>query len=382
MTGPRWRRWTTRARCSAPTSNRTTASFTYKRRSVDVRTVAEELGVRYVLEGSIRRSANRIRVTARLIEALTGNHLWAEKYDRVPEDIFAVQEELTQAIVAAIAPQIDSSEVERVRAARPGSLSAYELAVRGAAAAQLGFSDADIASRDTALRFAREALAIDPRSAVALRTIAFAQWQHLYFHTAESAEAAIREGIDATRRAIAIDHDDHVALRWKGALLVRSGQHAAGLVDIRRAHELNPNDALTLSIAGPYASDPQIGIQYATQALRLSPRDPARFILLNLLGWAHFSGRNYASGVDWAERSVGESPKFPASHLCVLLNAVGLGQIERARAAFQVWKELAPAVVEERLQGEWLSRDRDFTQRATRFLRIAAGLDEPGASPG
>ena len=135
-----------------------------------------------------------------------------------------------------------------------------------------------------------------------------------------------------------------------------------------------------MSIAGLFAGDPQIGIQYATQALRLSPRDPARFLLLNLLGWAHFSARNYESGVDWAEHSVGESPNFPASHLCVLLNAVGLGQIERAKAAFQIWQKLAPAVVEERLRGEWLSGDRDFTTRATSFLRIAAGLDEPGAA--
>ena len=356
------------------------STFTYKRRSVDVRTVAEELGVRYVLVGSIRRAANRIRVTAQLIDALIGNHLWAEKYDRVLEDVFAVQEELTQAIVAAIAPHIDSSESQRVRSVRPDNLGAYELAVRGWAAAHVAFRDADRESRDRALGFAREALAIDPRSAVALRTVAFAQWQHVYFNTAVSVPEAVEDGLAAARRAIVIDHDDHVAHRWRGGLLLLCGQKAAGLADVQRAHELNPNDAMTLSMAGLFINDPQKSIDYATQALRLSPRDPARFMLLSLLGWAHFSAGDYAKGVEWSRRSVGESPSFPAAHLCLLLNLVGRADIEPAKSAFQVWRALAPEIVDARLQGKWLSADPDFVRRATAFLRIAAGLDDTGAA--
>ena len=152
------------------------SSFSYKGKSVDVRSVAKELGVRYVLEGSIRKSANRIRVTAQLIDALTGNHLWAEKYDRVLEDIFAVQEEVTRAIVAAIAPHIETSEMDRSRGARPGNLSAYEVAMRGWAAAQKAFGEGNRSSRDEAIQLAREALAIDPRCGAALRTLAFAQF--------------------------------------------------------------------------------------------------------------------------------------------------------------------------------------------------------------
>src|SRR6185312_8961856 len=109
------------------------STFTYKGRAVDVRVVAGELGVRYVLEGSIRKAANRVRVTGQLIDALSGNHIWAERYDRVLEDIFAVQEELTQSIVRAIAPQILGAETEKVERRRPESLSAYEVAVRASA---------------------------------------------------------------------------------------------------------------------------------------------------------------------------------------------------------------------------------------------------------
>ena len=132
------------------------SSFTYKGKAIDVRMVAKELGVRYVLEGSIRRSGNRIRVTAQLIDALTGNHIWAEKYDRVLEDIFDVQEEVTRAIVAAIAPHIETSEMERSRRARPGSLSAYEVAMRGWAAAQKARGEADRASCEIGRASCRE----------------------------------------------------------------------------------------------------------------------------------------------------------------------------------------------------------------------------------
>ncbi|MBM3524801.1 MAG: adenylate/guanylate cyclase domain-containing protein, partial [Alphaproteobacteria bacterium] len=136
------------------------SSFTYKGKPVDVKQVGRELGVRYVLEGSIRRAANRVRVTAQLIDATTGSHIWAEKYDRVLEDIFAVQEEVTQAIVAAMAPHIEASEFERMRQVRPGSLDAYELAMRGWAAAWTALGDPnDRDTRDEALRCAREALA-------------------------------------------------------------------------------------------------------------------------------------------------------------------------------------------------------------------------------
>jgi len=314
------------------------STFTYKGKAVDVRTVAKDLGVRYVLEGSIRRAANRIRVTAQLIDALTGNHIWAEKYDRVLEDIFAVQEEVTRAITSAIAPHVETSEAARVRAVRPGKLSAYEIAMRAWAAAQSGFNEADRESRDEAIRFARQALEIDPRCGVALRTLAFAQWQHIYFSTAASTAEASKEGIDAATRAIAIDYGDHVAHNYKGTLLYLSGQHDAGLADVRRAHELNPNDFFALAGLGFFeamSGDPQKGIEYVTNAVRLSPRDPLRYLPLNYLGWAHFAGRQYGKGAESALRSIDEAPKMPAPHLCLVVNWAGVGEINRASAEFK-----------------------------------------------
>lgn len=359
------------------------SSFAYKRRPVVVRNVARELGVRYVLEGSIHRADNRIRIAAQLIDARTSTHIWAEKYDRVLADIFDVQEEVTRAIVAALAPHIEQSETQRVHGARPGNLSVYELAMRGWGAAWVGLSEGDRSARGEALKFAREALAIDPRSAAALRTIAFAQWQHLYFNTASSAADALKEGTSAAIRAIAIDQGDHVAYLWKGLFPLLSGQAEVGLADVRRAHELNPNDALCVAYLGMVESlcgDKARGIQYATEALRLSPLDPMRPAFLNILGWVYFSGRDYASGARATERCISEAPGFAPARLALVVNLVGQAEVAQARLEFQHWRELAPELVEIRLGGRWLSSDPEYRLRATTFLRIAAGLADPDSA--
>jgi TolB-like protein len=147
------------------------SSFSYKGKSPDIQQVGRDLGVRYVLEGSIRKSSNRIRVTGELVDTFTGNHLWAERYDRVLEDIFAVQEEVTQSIVAVIAPQIESTEQSKAARRRPDNLSAYEIGLLAWAHAWQGYAAADRTLLDQAMREARDALAIDPRSALALPTL-------------------------------------------------------------------------------------------------------------------------------------------------------------------------------------------------------------------
>jgi len=361
------------------------STFTYKRRPIDVRAVARELGVRYVLEGSIRHAGNQIRVTAQLIDALTANHIWAEKYDRVLADVFALQEEVTQAIVAAIAPQVESAETGRVRDLQPGNLSAYQLAMRGWAAAGVAFSKADTVSRGQALTFAREALAIDPRCGAALRTIAFAQWQHVYSSSEKSAAEALCEGMIAAARAIAINPEDHIAYLWKGMLPMLSGHPEVGLADVRHAHELNLNDALVLAYLGmveALCGNTRQGIEYATAALRLSPRDPVRPSFLNTLGWVYFAAGEYVNGSDAALRCISEAPDFAPPRLCLAVNLVGLTQIDRAKAEFESWRLLAPELVEARLAGKWLSSDPAYCQRATTFLRIAAGRNDSAEAEG
>jgi TolB-like protein len=369
------------------------SSFSYRALPAserDVRAIARELGVRYVLEGSFRRVDRRVRVAVQLVDALSATQLWAEKYDRTLDDLFALQEELTRAIVAAIAPQIEAGEFRKIRATRVGDLNAYTLAMRARDTARRADREGDAAARSEALRLAHEAVAIDPDCGVAQATIAFVQWQQIWAgHAAPPAQnaAAAEAGLAAARRAIAIDGADHHAHLWRAMLLLFTRQHAAGLADLQRAHELNPNDALTLSLLGQYLAaeggneaDAATGVRHALDALRLSPRDPLRWSFLNSLAWALFAAHDHAGALDAASRAIGEAPQFPPAHLCRVLSQVGLGHVEAARAAFGALQVLAPQLIAARLAGDWNYADPALVQRAGTFLRVAAGLAEPDAA--
>ena len=361
------------------------SSFTYKGRAVDVRVVAGELGVRYVLEGSIRKAVNRVRVTGQLIDALSGNHIWAERYDRVLEDVFAVQEELTRSIVRAIAPQILDAETEKIHRRRPEDLNAYEIAVRANAKANEAWLKSDAGLRDGAIADAAAALAIDPRSATALTALAFAQWQHLAFATASDRAAAWREGMNAAERAIEIDRSRAFAHSMKGLLLAFSVDRDRideALACARHSYELNPHSmqAVTaLSFIEIVWGEPESAIEHLLEALRLSPRDPQRpIVFLNLAMASGCAGR-YADGVDYARLGIHEAPGFAPLHAHLAVNYVGLGELAKARAALDESTRIAPGQVERSLAG-FMFRKPEHQQRGTTFLRIAAGLEDPAAA--
>jgi adenylate cyclase len=361
------------------------STFTYKGRAVDVRVVASELGVRYVLEGSIRKAANRVRVTGQLIDALSGNHIWAERYDRVLEDIFAVQEELTQSIVRAIAPQILDAEVEKMHRRRPEDLNAYEIAVRANARAAEAWLKSDAGLRDVAIDDAIAALAIDPRSTTALTALAFAQWQHLAFATAADRSRAWHEGVTAADRAIEIDRSLCFAHSMKGLLLAFSADRDRideALDCARLSYDLNPHSmaAVTaLSFIEILWGDPESAIEHLLESLRLSPRDPQRpIVLLNLAMASGCAGR-YADGVGYATQGIREAPSFAPLYAHLAVNHVGLGQIAKARAALAESTRIAPGQVERSLAG-FMFRKPEHQRRGTTFLRIAAGLEDPAAA--
>jgi adenylate cyclase len=361
------------------------STFTYKGRAVDVRVVASELGVRYVLEGSIRKAVNRVRVTGQLIDALSGNHIWAERYDRVLEDIFAVQEELTRSIVRAIAPQILDAETEKIHRRRPEDLNAYEIAVRANAKASEAWLKSNAGLRDGAIADAAAALAIDPRSTTALTALAFAQWQHLAFATAADRAAAWREGMSAAERAIEIDRSLAFAHSMKGLLLAFSVDRDRideALACARHSYELNPHSmaAVTaLSFIEILWGEPESAIEHLLEALRLSPRDPHRpTVFLNLAMASGCAGR-YADGVDYARLGIREAPGFAPLHAHLAVNYVGLGDLAKARAALDESTHIAPGQVERSLAG-FMFRKPEHQRRGTTFLRIAAGLEDPAAA--
>ena len=254
------------------------SSFSYKGKSPDTRHVGKDLGVRYVLEGSIRRSSNRIRVTGQLIDTLTGNHIWAERYDRVLEDIFAVQEELTQAIVGAIAPQIESTEQSKAIRKRPSNLTAYEIALRARAHAFEGYDKTDRALIDQSIREAKEALAVDSNCVPALLVLARSHVNALVMQLSPDRDHSLREVTWAVTRAIELDDSDAYghALRGYITSLTREGdRYPSALADVHKAHTLNPNDPGVLRFLAML--EVQVGeghqaIEHLHQALRLSPR--------------------------------------------------------------------------------------------------------------
>jgi len=363
------------------------SSFSYKGKSSDVRQIGRELGVRYVLEGSVRKSSNRIRVSGQLIDTLTGNHLWAERYDRVLEDIFTVQEELTRAIVAAIAPQIES--VERLKAIRPrpSNLSAYEIALRAAAHAQDGHYKADRTLLDQSVREAKEALAIDPNCVRALHALAGAHCCALFHGMAADREHVIQEAMRAVMRVIELDSADarSYSLRALAVMLgVQWDRYPEALLDARRAHEMNPNDTTVLRHLGTFEAitgEPDRGIEHLHQVMRLNPRDRLIYDTYQNLASACFLAKRYADGIDWASRALRERPQMLQSHSQVVLNFVGLGEIGKAKASFETLKKMAPTeYLRSRLEGTWVFGRSEDRRRATTFLRIAAGLENPSSA--
>lgn len=356
------------------------SAFAFRDTARDVREVSRDLGVRYVVEGSVRAATGRVRVTAQLIDATSGSHVWAENFDSTLHDHFETQHRIAQAIVTCLAPQIDRAEAARIRIAPPDDLNAHGLAQRGWAVISAGDMAYDPGPREQARALAMQALDLDPNSGLAWRTVAWVHWWHAYHGTTGAFPATIQEGMDAADRAIAIDRTDHHARRLKALLDFMNHNPDAGLAELRQAHEMNPNCAITLGWLGLYEAthgDKAKGVPYAEAALRLSPRDPARGSLLAALGFAQFASRDYDAAVGSADAALAEAAGSVTPLVLGVIARVGTGQVESASGMYCKLKETAPKLAATRLAGRWLATDPDYQTRAHVFFRIAAGLDAP-----
>ena len=268
------------------------SSFTYEGRAVDVKQVGRELGVRYVLEGSVRKTANRVRITGQLIDATTGGHLWADRFEGTLSDIFDLQDQLTENVVGAIAPQLERAEIERAKQKPTRSLDARDYYLRGMANLHRGTRD----STDEALAQFYRALQIDPDFASAY---AMAAWCHLWrkangWMTDRPNEIA--EGTRLARRAVELGRDDAVALTRSGSVLGHfAGDVDGGIALIDKALVLNPNLASAWFLGGflkVWRGEPDAAIEHFARAMRLSPLDPEIYRMQAGTALAHlFAGR-------------------------------------------------------------------------------------------
>ena len=321
------------------------SSFVYRDRAVDAREAALELGVRYLLEGSVRRSGDRIRVTAQLIEGTTGEHLWADKFDGAAKEIFDFQDTITDAVIGLIEPQIRKAEINRARQKRPENLNAWDLYVE---ALPLVHS-AVVANHVWAVELLDHAVTLDPTYAPAL---ALAAWAHEKRHlfggpSLPDYETDIVTALQLAERAVAADPDDALALVLLGWLRIRYRRDHSGLGLVERAVALNPNNTSVLELAGVahlHAGDLDQVIADGTRALQLSPGSPQRYVFMLWIAMAHSAAGRYEEAVGFARRAVELEPDCVHSHLALAIGYAQLGRIEEARGEVAAAQRIRPDV--------------------------------------
>ena len=316
------------------------SSFAYKGRAMDVKQVGRELGVRYVLEGSVRKSSNRVRITAQLIDTATGTHIWADHYDRALDDLFAVQDELTISVVGVIEPTLRKAEIERARRKRPDSLDAYDLYLRALPFAFTAMPQ----DADTALTLLGRAIDLEPDYAAAHAIIAWCHEQRYLrggLHE-ETKEAALRHA----RKAIALGGDDAAALATAAfvvAVVDSDYESATGAFD--RSFALSSSSALALgfsSIVRAWKGDDATAVEQAERAIRLSPFDPLLYLPYVGLAYAHFAAGHFEEAAAAAGRASQSNPRFSMPYVLQAGALANLGRGDEARAVARRLLEVEP----------------------------------------
>jgi len=312
------------------------STFTYKGRAVDVKQVGRELGVRYVLEGGVRKAGNRIRVTAQLIEAETGNHVWANRYDRDLADIFAVQDEITHALTTALTPAIADAELRRAIRKPPESLDAWAAYQRGL----WHLSKANSEDDTIAQNFFRQAIDLDPTFAPGYSALALAQLQAAAIYQKLSLAEAQSSAEALARRAVSLDGADAEARSCLGWALQARGELDGALVEIERALAMSPNLAVAHWQRGAtliFSGQPMKGLDALETCIRLDPRDPFMAVRLLHIACGLYFAREYEGVIEAAKRLIRSYPDFP---MIYRWPAAALGQLGRTAEAKE-WLEKA-----------------------------------------
>jgi TolB-like protein len=347
------------------------SSFTYKGRPVDVKQVGRELGVRYVLEGSVRKAGNRIRIAGQLIDAETGAHLWANRFEGALEDMFNLQDHVTSSVVGAIAPKLQQEEIKRARRKPTENLDAYDYYLRGLAKARWS-KDAN----SGALQLFYKAIEFDPRLACAYGMAAFCYAQRkargwMIEPAQESAEAT-----RLARKAVHLGEDDPLALCMGGyalAFVAREFDDAAAFMD--RGLAVNPNYALAWTLSGwlrVWRGEPDLALEHVALAMRLSPLDPSMYSMHGAMAYAHFLAGRYDMASSCAETAMRHRPTFLLT-ICISAASNALaGRLEPAQRGLARALEFNPDLRASNL------RDLAPFRRAEDLATFAKGLRKAG----
>ena len=313
-----------------------TSTFTYKQKTVDISQVAKELSVRYVLEGSVRTADKRVRVTAQLIDANTGHHIWAEHYDRELDDIFELQDEMTQAIAGAIEPELNAAERERAISKSPDSLNAWEIYQR-ALWHMYRTEKNDLAS---AIALFQQSIEVDPNFAPSHAYLSYSYYITIILGWETDVESKLAHGMEEAKKALAIDPKESVAYFARGRIHQQLGESDSAISSLEKAIQLNPNSfyayhglAMALALAGRLEES----LEFSDKGERISPRDPLLWAAVVVRSLAYMLLQKY----EQALRCANEALQFPndADYWPYALSAAALAQLGRIDSAQQATKD-------------------------------------------
>ena len=349
------------------------SSFTYKGRSADVRQVGRELGVRYVLEGSVRKGGNRVRITGQLIDTTSGAHIWADRFDGLIEDVFELQDKVASSVAGVIEPALQAAETARLVGRPTSDLSAYDLYLRA-------YAMVSTSTRQTpeALRLMEQAISHDPCYGPALAWAAFCCVRLLFDGRSEDPEADSRKGVDFARRALEVAGDDPEVLANAAFALSYFGEDIDAMIAlVDRALLLNPNYARGWNLSANiriWAGQPDIAIEHLEAALRLSPR--ARVgASLALIGQALFLSRRFDEAVPRLLLAMQEDRSFPTPYRILAACYAHMGRLDDARETVKRLRTFASLVIPDLR----FLRNAEHRELYLSGLRLAA--DEPAAAP-
>jgi len=351
------------------------SSFVYKGRSVDITQVGRELGVRYVLEGSVRRAGDRVRITGQLINAETGSHLWADKFDGRLEDVFDLQDQITASVVAAIEPTVRKAEIERTRSKQPESMDAYDLLLQ----ALPHIYQVHPESNQKALDFLMQAIEIDPEYAPALAHASWGLVQRITRPWDTYSEDDRGLSIALAHRALAAGSDDAQAVVLGGFVLAMLREdYLTGLDAVRRAVNLNPGSGFVNAIAGCaliFGDDAIAGLELLDKAMLLGPKDPSFFSHLTVSAFAHLACGRPEQGLDFALRSLALNSKWDSTYLALIAAYTFLNRSDDARNAAAKLLAIHPEASASRYDRVLPIRDQSFRKMIITSLKQAGVPD-------
>lgn len=346
------------------------STFTYKDKAVDVRQVSRELGVHYVLEGSVRKAGTRLRIIAQLIDAISGSHIWSDRYDGEVSDIFDLQDRVTEAIVGVIEPTITLSEIERAKRKRPDNLDAYDCVMRALPAVW----SQDLHTKAEGLRLAEQAMVLDPAYALPKALAAWCYAQRVMYMTTSDPAANRAKALQLAREAASLDSNDPLVLTVLSAAYNLVGQVDLGLAAVEKALTLDPNSAwawLRSGWSNTYMRRYDTAIEHFQRAMRLSPLDPMRFSALIGIGAAYLAKDQWDEAVQWIEKGLCERPDAAWGYRLLIAAYAAADRLEEAKQAAVRFLGAYPDMT--------VSKAIEITPPSSPLRgRIAAGLRKAG----